>query len=103
MAANIPTIQNGAVMGQLLASGLAGLAVLVAGVAVVPAPNIVAGAFVAVFRVLDGGTVGGIYVVKTADITPGTGFTIRSLVSSTAGAATVAGSDTSTVAWIIFQ
>ena len=54
-----------------------------------------------VMRVLDGGTVGGLYTAKTADITAGVSFIIRSFVASTVGAATAATTDTSTVAWFI--
>jgi hypothetical protein len=56
-----------------------------------------------VMRVLDGGTVGGLYTAKAADITAGVSFIIRSWVSSTAGAATAASSDTSTVAWFLIN
>jgi hypothetical protein len=56
-----------------------------------------------VMRVLDGGTVGGLYTAKAADITAGVSFIIRSFVSSTAGAATAATSDTSTVAWFLIN
>jgi hypothetical protein len=56
-----------------------------------------------VMRVLDGGTVGGLYTAKAADITTGVSFIIRSFVSSTAGAATAASSDTSTVAWFLIN
>lgn len=50
-----------------------------------------------------GGTAGGLYRAAPADITPGTSFIIRAFVSSTAGAATAATSDTSTVAWQILN
>jgi hypothetical protein len=56
-----------------------------------------------VMRVLDGGTVGGLYTAKAADIVAATSFIIRSWVSSTAGAATAATSDTSTVAWFLIN
>src|SRR4051812_26010010 len=56
-----------------------------------------------VSRVLDGGTVGGLYTAKAADIVAGTSFVIRSFVSSTAGAATAASSETSTVAWFLIN
>lgn len=49
------------------------------------------------------GTAGGLYRVAPADITAGTSFIIRAFVSSTAGAATAATSDTSTVAWQILN
>jgi hypothetical protein len=54
-------------------------------------------------RVLDGGTVGGLYTAKAADIVAGTSFIIRSFASSTAGAATAATLDTSTVFWFILN
>lgn len=50
-----------------------------------------------------GGTGGGLYRAAAADIVAGTSFIIRSFVSSTAGAATAATTDTSTVFWFIIN
>lgn len=71
------------------------------GTVTVTTTAVTATSLIFVSRVLDGGTVGGLYAAKTADIVAGTSFIIRSFVSSTAGAATAATLDTSTVAWFI--
>lgn len=71
------------------------------GTVTVTTTAVTATSLIFVMRLLDGGTVGGLYTAKTADIVAGTSFIIRSFVSSTAGAATAATSDTSTVAWFI--
>lgn len=73
------------------------------GTVTVTTTAVTATSLIFVMRTLDGGTVGGLYTAKTADIVAGTSFIIRSFVSSTAGAATAATSDTSTVAWFIIN
>lgn len=62
---------------------------------------VTASSLIDVQLITTGGTVGGLYRATPADITAGASFIIRSFVSSTAGAATAATSDTSTVFWQI--
>ena len=101
MASSTAVIGAGAVVGNPFANGLAGTAVLVAGVATVINTNITANSLVVCVQLLAGGTVGGLLVVARADMTAGTSFVVRSFVASTAGAVTVAGADTSTVGYFI--
>lgn len=64
---------------------------------------ITAGSLIDVQMITAGGTAGGLYRAAPADITAGTSFIVRSFVASTAGAATAATSDTSTIFWQILN
>lgn len=73
------------------------------GTVTVATTDVTANSIIDVQLLTVGGTAGGLYRVAPADITAGTSFVIRAFLASTAGAATAATSDTSTVAWSILN
>lgn len=73
------------------------------GTVTVTTTDVTANSIIDVQLLTVGGTAGGLYRVAPADITAGTSFVIRAFLASTAGAATAATSDTSTVAWSILN